>query len=151
MKNKWIIHLYEFFIRYGTAAGMIFVLMLLGLLAGWSLYNGSGAAYAQQAPESFNTKTVPFFLACATPVEMRDVLLEVHGEVAMVAGWLDTGNQWLVYTNQNGTSMSFVVHKTDGEACLIWSGFSEEGRAFIPNPNPIFPDKSETNSEGWNQ
>ncbi len=150
MKDK----LYEFFIRYGTAAGMVFVLMLLGLLAGWSLYNGSGAAYAQQAPDSFNTKTVPFFLACATPIEMRDTLLNVHGEIALVAGWLDTGNQWLLYTNELGTSMSFVVHKTDGEACLIWSGISAEGKAFVPNPEPMFPANEFTDknpSGGWNQ
>jgi len=151
MKDK----LYEFFIRYGTAAGMVLVLLLLGLLAGWSLYNGSGAAYAQQAPESFNTKTVPFFLACSTPTGMRDTLLEVHGEIALVAGWLDTGNQWLLYTNELGTSMSFVVHKTDGEACLIWSGISTEGKAFVPNPEPMFPSDALTDQaptvERWNQ
>ena len=150
MKNK----LYELFIRYGTAAGMVLVLMLLAVIAGWSLYSGSGAAYAQQAPSNFNTKTVPFFLACSTPTEMRDTLLEVHGEVAMIAGWLDTGNQYLLYTNESGTSMSFVIHKTDGEACLIWSGISTEGRAFIPNPEPMFPSDvltETTPEEGWNQ
>ena len=150
MKNK----LYELFIRYGTAAGMVLVLTLLAVIAGWSLYSGSGAAYAQQAPSNFNTKTVPFFLACSTPTEMRDTLLEVHGEVAMIAGWLDTGNQYLLYTNESGTSMSFVIHKTDGEACLIWSGISTEGRAFIPNPEPMFPSDvltETTPEEGWNQ
>ena len=150
MKNK----LYELFIRYGTAAGMVLVLTLLAVIAGWSLYNGSGTAYAQQAPSNFNTKTVPFFLACSTPTEMRDTLLEVHGEVAMIAGWLDTGNQYLLYTNESGTSMSFVIHKTDGEACLIWSGISTEGRAFIPNPEPMFPSDvltETTPEEGWNQ
>jgi len=151
MKDK----LYEFFIRYGTAAGMVLVLLLLGLLAGWSLYNGSGAAYAQQAPSNFNTKTVPFFLACSSPTEMRDTLLDVHGEIALVAGWLDTGNQWLLYTNELGTSMSFVIHKTDGEACLIWSGISTEGRAFVPNPEPMFPSDVLTDEaptvERWNQ
>ena len=151
MKNK----LYELFIRYGTAAGMVLVLTLLAVIAGWSLYSGSGADYAQQAPSNFNTKTVPFFLACSTPTEMRDTLLEVHGEVAMIAGWLDTGNQYLLYTNESGTSMSFVIHKTDGEACLIWSGISTEGRAFIPNPAPTFPSEVLTEQnpaeEGWNQ
>jgi hypothetical protein len=115
----------------------------------------ASVSQAQEAPNSFNTKTVPFFLACSTPTDMRDTLLEVHGEVAMIAGWLDTGNQYLLYTNQEGTSMSFVIHKADGEACLIWSGMSEQGRAFIPNPEPMFPSdvltEQNPTEEGWNQ
>ena len=55
----------------------------------------ASVSQAQEAPSNFNTKTVPFFLACASPTEMRDTLLDVHGEVAMIAGWLDTGNQYL--------------------------------------------------------
>ena len=145
MKDK----LQEMFKRYMAAVCFVAVLVALGLLASTSV------AEAQQAPDSFNTKTVPFFLACATPVEMRDTLLEVHGEVAMIAGWLDTGNQYLLYTNQEGTSMSFVIHKSDGEACLVWSGMSAEGRAFIPNPEPMFPsdvltDEAPTDNR-WNQ
>ena len=138
----------EMFKRYLTAVGFVAVLIVLGLLASTSV------AEAQQAPSNFNTKTVPFFLACASPTEMRDTLLDVHGEIAMIAGWLDTGNQYLLYTNQEGTSMSFVIHKTDGEACLIWSGISTEGRAFIPNPEPTFPSDvltDENPAEGWNQ
>ena len=115
----------------------------------------ASVSQAQEAPNSFNTKTVPFFLACSTPTDMRDTLLEVHGEVAMIAGWLDTGNQYLLYTNQEGTSMSFVIHKADGEACLIWSGMSEQGRAFIPNPEPMFPSdvltEQNPTEERWNQ
>jgi len=139
----------EIFRRYMAAVLFVVVLVALGLLASTSV------AEAQQAPDSFNTKTVPFFLACASPTEMRDTLLEVHGEIALVAGWLDTGNQWLLYTNEMGTSMSFVIHKTDGEACLIWSGMSTEGRAFVPNPEPMFPSDVLTDQnpaeEGWNQ
>ncbi len=145
MKDK----LQEMFKRYMAAIGFVVVLVALGLLASTSV------AEAQQAPDSFNTKTVPFFLACATPTEMRDTLLDVHGEVAMIAGWLDTGNQYLLYTNESGTSMSFVIHKSDGEACLVWSGMSAEGRAFIPNPEPMFPSDVLTDQkpveEGWNQ
>ncbi len=107
---------------------------------------------AQEPPENFNTKTVPFYLVCSTPTEMRDVLLEEAGEIALVAGWLDTGNQWLVYTNESGTSMTFVVHKSDGEACIIWSGISSNGRAFIMNPEPTFPDvdNESITKDGWN-
>ncbi len=107
---------------------------------------------AQEPPENFNTKTVPFYLVCSTPTEMRDVLLEEAGEIALVAGWLDTGNQWLIYTNESGTSMTFVVHKSDGEACIIWSGLSSNGRAFIMNPEPTFPDvdNESITKDGWN-
>jgi hypothetical protein len=110
----------------------------------------ASVSQAQVPPDHFETKTVPFYLVCATPTQMRDVLLEEHGEIAMIAGWLDTGNQWLLYTNEGGTSMSFVVHKSDGEACIIWSGNSKEGTAFIPNPEPMFPDQTVTNKEEWN-
>lgn len=99
-------------------------------------------ADAQEPPSSFQTMTVPFYLVCSTPVEMRDTLLSEHGEIALVAGWLDTGNQWLLYTSQSGKTMSFVVHKSDGQACIIWSGISESGRAFIPNPSPQWPDET---------
>ena len=113
----------------------------------------ASVAQAQQAPENFNTKTVPFYLVCSTPTEMRDVLLAEAGEIALVAGWLDTGNQWLLYTNESGTSMSFVIHKSDGEACIIWSGLSSNGRAFIMNPEPTFPEvemEEPTTKDGWN-
>ena len=114
----------------------------------------ASVAQAQQAPENFNTKTVPFYLVCSTPTEMRDVLLAEAGEIALVAGWLDTGNQWLLYTNESGTSMSFVIHKSDGEACIIWSGLSSNGRAFIMNPAPTFPEvevEEPITGDGWNQ
>jgi len=123
----------EMFKRYLAAVVFVAVLIFLGLVSGISLAN------AQTAPDHFNTKTVPFYLVCSTPTEMRDVLLEEAGEIALVAGWLDTGNQYLLYTNESGTSMTFVIHKTDGEACIIWSGISTEGRAFIMNPDPVFP------------
>ena len=137
----------EIFKRYLAAVVFVAVLVFLGLVSGISV------AKAQTAPDHFNTKTVPFYLVCSTPTEMRDTLLDVHGEVAMIAGWLDTGNQYLLYTNQEGTSMSFVIHKTDGEACLIWSGISTEGRAFIMNPDPVFPVNEaieEPKDENWN-
>lgn len=114
----------------------------------------ASVAQAQTAPEHFNTKTVPFYLVCSTPTEMRDVLLAEAGEIALVAGWLDTGNQWLLYVNESGTSMSFVVHKSDGEACIIWSGLSSNGRAFIMNPAPTFPEvevEEPITGDGWNQ
>lgn len=104
---------------------------------------------AQEPPKNFQTMTVPFYLVCSTPTELRDVLLEEHGEVAMIAGWLDTDNQYLLYTNEGGTSMSFVIHKSDGQACIIWSGTSAEGKAFIPNPEPRFPEQPEI-GDGWN-
>ena len=156
MKNKWVIRLYEFFIKYGTAAGMVLVIILLAVIAGWSLYSGSGAAHAsdQLPPEHFTSKTVPFYLVCSTPIEMRDTLLEVHNEIAMIAGWLDTGNQWLLYVSEDNGSMSFVVHKVDGEACIIWSGNSAENNAFVPNPAPQWPSDVLTETpiqEGWNQ
>ena len=137
----------EIFKRYLAAVVFVAVLIFLGLVSGISLAN------AQTAPDHFNTKTVPFYLVCSTPTEMRDVLLAEAGEIALIAGWLDTGNQYLLYSNESGTSMTFVIHKTDGEACIIWSGISTEGRAFIMNPDPVFPVNEaieEPKDENWN-
>ena len=137
----------EMFKRYLAAVIFVAVLVFLGLISGISV------SHAQTAPEHFNTQTVPFYLVRSTPTEMRHVLLEEAGEIALVAGWLDTGNQWLIYTNESGTSMTFVVHKSDGEACIIWSGLSSKGRAFIMNPAPTFPEPDDDESiteDGWN-
>jgi len=144
MKGK----LQEMFKRYMAAIVFVAVLVALGLLASTSV------AEAQKPPSHFSSKTVPFYLVCSTPIEMRDTLLEVHNEIAIIAGWLDTGNQWLLYVSEDNRSMSFVVHKSDGEACIIWSGNSSDNKAFIPNPEPQWPSDVLTETpiqEGWNQ
>jgi len=142
--GKWS----EIFRRYMAAVLFVVVLVALGLLASTSV------AEAQKPPSHFSSKTVPFYLVCSTPIEMRDTLLEVHNEIAVIAGWLDTGNQWLLYVSEDNGSMSFVVHKLDGEACIIWSGNSAENNAFVPNPAPQWPSDVLTETpiqEGWNQ
>lgn len=126
--------------------------ILTGFFLVVSLLNG--IAKASEVPESFSARTEPFYLVCSTPSELRDVLLSVHNEIPLVAGWLETGNQWLIYVSEDNSSMSFVVHKTDGEACIVWSGKSD-GKAYVPNPAPKWPEydippTKESMNEGWN-
>ena len=90
-----------------------------------------------------------FGLICGTPEALRIELLNTHGEVPVVAGLLDGGTQWIMYVSEDKNTMSFVIHKSETEGCLVWSGKSELGQAFMMNPNPGFP-AEETSNKDWN-
>lgn len=136
--------LYDIAIRYGAAISFVLVMLLLALFSGVSVAGQNDG----QLPEGMTVTQVPFGLACAEPTRMRDILLEDHGEIALFAGWLDSGAQWLLYVNEANTSMTWVVHKDD-QACIVWSGYSSEGQAVVPNPEPQWP-AMETKAPEWN-
>ena len=75
--------------------------------------------------------------------------METHGEIALVAGFLDNGVQLLWYGNKDNTTMSWVIHKNETEACLIWSGSSPDGNATVANPAPTWPEDAPKEEE-WN-
>jgi hypothetical protein len=102
-------------------------------------------------PEGMYFVKAPFSLACATPDRMNEILLEEHQEIGMLAGMFDGGMVWLYYVNEGNTTASFVVMKSDEEACLIFSGSSSDGNALVPNMEPKWPTKEVgSGSEGWN-
>ncbi len=129
------------------AKGVIFIVVFMILLLIGLSYCSN--VRAQEAPLGVTSKTVPFTIHCSSPTQMRDILLETHGEIALVAGFLENGYQLLWYGNKANTSMSWVIHKSATEACLIWSGVSPDGNATVANPAPTWPEDS-TKEEEWN-
>ena len=129
------------------ALGVIFIVVFMILLLIGMSY--CSTAKAQEAPLGVTSKIVPFNIHCSSPTRMRDILLETHGEIALVAGFLENGYQLLWYGNKDNTSMSLVIHKNETEACLIWSGRSPDGNATVRNPAPTWPDEGVEAGE-WN-
>jgi len=129
------------------AKGVIFIVVFMILLLIGLSYCSN--ARAQEAPLGVTSKTVPFSIHCSSPTRMRDILMEVHGEIALVAGFLENGVQLLWYGNKDNTSMSWVIHKNETEACLIWSGVSPDGNATVANPAPTWPEVTPKEGE-WN-
>ena len=133
---------------YAHQAG---ITMLIALFAFALLAMCSGTAKANELPENLTFQQQMFGLICGTPEELRIELLNTHGEVPVVAGLLDSGTQWIIYVSKDKNTMSFVIHKSGAEACLVWSGNSELGQAFMLNPNPEFPVEAADDAKGgWN-
>jgi hypothetical protein len=112
----------------------------------------STPAFSNEIPETLHFQKQMFGLICGTPDALRDELLNTHGEVPVVAGLLDGGVQYILYASKDKNTMSFVIHKSETEGCLVWSGASELGQAFMLNPTPNFPAK-ETSADAvpeWN-
>jgi len=135
--------IYRFALKYQAAISMVLALFVFALFSMWQ------PARAAELPENLTFQQQMFGLICGTPEELRIELLNTHGEVPVVAGLLDSGTQWIIYVSEDKNTMSFVIHKSETEACLVWSGSSELGQAFMLNPNPDFPVK-ETSTKEWN-
>ena len=143
MSKHGLIEVTRFMRKYQTAIGMVLALFVFALFSMWQ------PARANELPEGLTFQQQMFGLICGTPEDIRDELLKTHGEVPVVGGLLDGGTQWIMYVSEDKNTMSFVIHKTDAEACLVWSGNSELGQAFMLNPAPDFPSK-ETSTKDWN-
>ena len=133
----------SFFIKYQAAISMVLALFAFAALA--ALFPGTAKASENNPlPEALTFQQQMFGLVCGTPEALKEELLKEHGEVPVVAGLLDSGTQWIMYVSEDRNTMSFVIHKSDTEGCLVWSGTSELGQAFMLNPNPNFPAKGAT-------
>ena len=83
-------------------------------------------------------------------MRMVEVLGERWGEAIVASGDLG-GSNFYVFANEKKTSSSIVISKPGG-TCLVWSGRSAEGMAFIlavepieyPEPLLPMPDGTET-------
>ena len=137
--------IYRLAVTYQVGISMALALTLFGLLA--ALFPGT--TKAEELPEGLTFQQQMFGLVCGAPGQLKEELLRKHGEVPVVAGLLDSGTQWILYVSKDKNSISFVIHKSETEGCLIWSGSSELGQAFMLNPNPDFPAEDDKDS-GWN-
>ena len=143
MSKHGVIQITRFMRKYQTAIGMVLALFAFALFSMWQ------PARAAELPENLTFQQQMFGLICGKPEDLRDELLSAHGEVPVVGGLLDSGTQWIMYVSEDKNTMSFVIHKSDTEGCLVWSGNSELGQAFMLNPNPEWPIEDASDKE-WN-
>jgi hypothetical protein len=123
----------------------------IGLMAALFIFAGvSTCSKAEELPETLHFQQQQFGLICGKPEDIRDELLKTHGEAPVVAGLLNNGTQYILYVSEDKNTMSFVIHKSDEEGCLVWSGASELGQAFMINPEPDFPIIAEDDQGNWN-
>ena len=137
--------IYSWALRYQAAISMVLALFAFAALV--ALFPST--AKAAELPDTLTFQQRMFGLICGTPEDLRDELLNAHGEVPVVAGLLDGGTQWVMYVSEDKNTMSFVIHKSETEGCLVWSGASELGQAFMLNPNPAWPVEEASDKE-WN-
>ena len=134
----------RFMRKYQTAIGVVLALFAFALFSMWQ------PARAKELPEGLTFQQQMFGLVCGTPEQLKEELLKEHGEVPVVAGLLDSGTQWIIYASRDRNTMSFVIHKSETEGCLVWSGNSELGQAFMLNPSPDFPAEETATVPEWN-
>ena len=117
------------------------ILALFGFALASALFPGQvKASQTAKFPEGMSFMQKQFGLVCASAEIIHRELRETHGEIPVVAGLLDGGTQYLLFINQNKTSMSFVIQKSEEESCIVWSGSSTTGQSFIMNPDLVFPE-----------
>ena len=139
--------IYSWALRYQAAISMVLALFAFAALTAFF----PSTSKAEELPENLTFQQQMFGLVCGTPEDLRDELLSTHGEVPVVGGLLNSGTQWIMYVSEDRNTMSFVIHKSETEGCLVWSGASELGQAFMLNPNPDFPrDEVGSADKGWN-
>lgn len=108
------------------------------------------SAFSNEMPEGLTVQQQMFGLICGKPEALRDELKKTHREVAVAGGLFVSGTQYVIYVNEDRTSFSFVIHKSDEQGCLVWSGEGEMGQAFMLNPEPQFPAKEAVAAPEWN-
>ena len=134
---------YDWCIRYVGAITFVLAVFAFSLLAALS-----PAVHAQPLPEGMTKVTKEFRLICGTPDVIMEELRKTHGEVPVAGGTLMNDVMYILYANEEGTTMSFVIHKGKDKACMIWTGASELGQAFMVNPEPQYPKTGD--DKEWN-
>ena len=98
---------------------------------------------ASDPPDDIKSRTETILLHCAPSLErMTKLLAETWGETPVAFMELSRSTRAVIFTNKNSTTTSIVIDmrsKTGGDACLLWSGKSEDGLGWMVNPNPVFP------------
>ncbi len=101
-------------------------------------------------PDAIPRQITMGIICLPTVMRMVEVLGERWGEAIVASGDLG-GSNFYVFANEKKTSSSIVISKPGG-TCLVWSGRSAEGMAFIlavepieyPEPLLLMPDGTET-------
>ena len=138
--------IYSVALHYQAAISMVLALFAFAALA--ALFPGT--ANAQSLADGMRIDQARFRLVCGTPTVINEALRRDHDEVPMVIGNFDNGSSWVWYTNKDNTTATFVVHKTQQDACIIFAGTSEEKEAVVPNLQPDWPVEASSEEPEWN-
>jgi len=117
-----------------------------GLMAGFFM-----PALAIEPPDDVQPRVVQIQLYCVpTMSRMAEIISDTWGESGVVVMEMSATTTITIFTNEDHTSTSVVVSRTDKnetEHCLAWSGTSPDGFGFVVNPEPIFPEKKPDGTE----
>jgi hypothetical protein len=137
--------IYSWALQYQAAISMILALFAFAFLAMCPV-----TANAAPLSDGMEFQVAKFKLVCGTPTIIHDALRADHGEVPMIAGNFDNGSSWVYYVNEDNTTATFVVHKSEDNACIIFAGESPQGEALVPNAQPNWPVKETADTQEWN-
>ena len=106
---------------------------------------------AIEPPDDVQPQVVQIKLYCVpTMSRMAEIISDTWGESGVAVMEMSTTTTIAIFTNEDHTSTSIVVSRTDKnqtEHCLAWSGTSPDGFGFVVNPKPIFPEKKPDGTE----
>jgi len=103
------------------------------------------AADPSEPPEGMYQQPVRLLLNCFDSfARVVEVLAEHWQEVPVMMSHMSKTTTIVLFTNKKRTTSTVVVskaYKDTEEACVLWSGESEDnpGMSFSLNPNPVFP------------
>jgi len=121
-------------------------ILLAALLGGFFM-----SALAIEPPDDVQPRVVQIQLYCVpTMSRMAEIISDTWGESGVVVMEMSATTTIAIFTNEDHTSTSVVVSRTDKnetEHCLAWSGTSPDGFGFVVNPEPIFPEKKPDGTE----
>ena len=102
-------------------------------------------------PDAIRRQVTIGIICLPTVMRIVEVLGERFGEAIVASGELGGGSNFYIFANAKKSSSSIVISKPNS-ACLVWSGRSPEGMAFMlavepikyPEPLPPMPEGTET-------
>jgi hypothetical protein len=87
-------------------------------------------------PDAIRRQVTIGIICLPTVMRIVEVLGERFGEAIVASGELGGGSSFYIFANAKKSSSSIVISKPDS-ACLVWSGRSAEGMAFMLAAEPI--------------
>ena len=89
-------------------------------------------------PPDMHVQQVPFSLGCFKTVgRMSQYLWKTYGELPEIYMEFNPGVfDGYIYTNDDHTTLSMVIHKIGTEVCVVWGAYSPDGLVLNPVMKP---------------
>tara|TARA_Y100000588_G_scaffold315924_1_gene344244 strand:- start:3053 stop:3484 length:432 start_codon:yes stop_codon:yes gene_type:complete len=117
----------DILIRYQGAVSFVLVMLLLGVVAGYS----ANANAQQELPEGLEGKHIEIPVICGDTRDLYRALTEDHGEVPVVIGFSKKEVAVVWFTDPNKETMTFVIDTPQGESCMLYSTRCFEGDCYM--------------------